>query len=181
MHVFARKGYHGATLDEIARQAGYTAPALYRYFQSKEDLFAAAMGTVTGKILEIFDEPVPDSVNFRDRLQWFVARMFRLADEHRSYFKVFARHLEPLDETRQEIAKLYAEFGRRITTLMELGIAEGALQAADVGELGAAFMGLLDGVARRWFNVPDAGPLANRAEAVVELFFHGAGVPSTNS
>src|SRR5439155_593917 len=40
--VFARRGYHGATLDEIAAEAGFTSGAVYSNFSGKEDLFLAA-------------------------------------------------------------------------------------------------------------------------------------------
>ncbi len=39
--LFLDKGYHGTTMDEIAESLGVTKPALYQYFPSKEDLFAA--------------------------------------------------------------------------------------------------------------------------------------------
>jgi AcrR family transcriptional regulator len=39
--VFARRGFHGASVDEIAREAGATTGALYSNFTSKEDLFLA--------------------------------------------------------------------------------------------------------------------------------------------
>ncbi len=37
--VFAQRGYHGATLDEIAEEAGFTKGAVYSNFDGKEDLF----------------------------------------------------------------------------------------------------------------------------------------------
>jgi AcrR family transcriptional regulator len=39
--VFARAGFHGASVDAIAREAGATTGALYSNFRSKEDLFLA--------------------------------------------------------------------------------------------------------------------------------------------
>jgi AcrR family transcriptional regulator len=36
--VFAKKGYHDATMDDIARELGVSKGALYSYFKSKEDL-----------------------------------------------------------------------------------------------------------------------------------------------
>jgi len=39
--VFARGGFHGASVEEIAREAGVTTGALYSNFASKEDLFLA--------------------------------------------------------------------------------------------------------------------------------------------
>ena len=39
--VFLRRGFHGATLEEIADEAGYTKGAVYSNFDSKEGLFLA--------------------------------------------------------------------------------------------------------------------------------------------
>jgi len=39
--VFAERGFHGASLDEVATVAGFTKGAVYSNFKSKEDLFLA--------------------------------------------------------------------------------------------------------------------------------------------
>src|SRR5437763_3500700 len=40
--VFAKRGFEGASLDEIAETAGYTRGAIYKHFRGKEDLFLEA-------------------------------------------------------------------------------------------------------------------------------------------
>lgn len=39
--VFLERGFHGASMDLIAHATGITKPTLYKYFNSKEDLFRA--------------------------------------------------------------------------------------------------------------------------------------------
>jgi AcrR family transcriptional regulator len=41
--VFCEKSYRGATMAEIAREAGITEPILYRHFASKRDLYLASL------------------------------------------------------------------------------------------------------------------------------------------
>jgi len=41
--VFAERGFHEATLDEVAAAAGYTKGAVYSNFKNKEDLFLALL------------------------------------------------------------------------------------------------------------------------------------------
>jgi AcrR family transcriptional regulator len=41
--VFADRGFHGATLDEVARVAGFTKGAVYSNFKGKDDLFLAVL------------------------------------------------------------------------------------------------------------------------------------------
>ncbi len=41
--VFARRGFQGASVDEIAKRAGYSKGALYWHFETKHELFFALM------------------------------------------------------------------------------------------------------------------------------------------
>lgn len=41
MSCFAREGFHRTTMQDIVRETGLSAGAIYRYFQSKEDIVAA--------------------------------------------------------------------------------------------------------------------------------------------
>ncbi|MDK2957777.1 MAG: TetR/AcrR family transcriptional regulator, mexJK operon transcriptional repressor [Desulfovibrionales bacterium] len=43
LEVFLKNGYLGASMDQIAQQAGVTKQTVYRYFESKEILFQAAL------------------------------------------------------------------------------------------------------------------------------------------
>lgn len=42
--VFLRLGIEGASIREIAKQAGYTPGAIYSYFENKEAIYAALLG-----------------------------------------------------------------------------------------------------------------------------------------
>lgn len=42
-HVFAEKGFHAASLGEVAVRAGYTKGAIYAHFSSKDDLMLELM------------------------------------------------------------------------------------------------------------------------------------------
>ena len=54
--VFARRGFHAASLDEIAETAGFTRGAIYSNFSGKEDLLLAVLDQYTDRQLEAFAE-----------------------------------------------------------------------------------------------------------------------------
>src|SRR5437588_6718205 len=41
--VFAKRGFHAASLEEIAETAGFTRGAIYKNFENKEELFYAVI------------------------------------------------------------------------------------------------------------------------------------------
>lgn len=49
IEVFAQKGYHGASLDDVADAAGFTKGAVYSNFTRKSDLFRALLERETGR------------------------------------------------------------------------------------------------------------------------------------
>ena len=62
--VFAERGYHGASIDEICRRSGVTAPVLYDHFDSKLALHKRLLERTRDELLEMWrtslagDEPV---------------------------------------------------------------------------------------------------------------------------
>lgn len=54
--VFAEKGFTPATLDDIARTAGYTKGAIYKHFATKEDLFLAVSDRYWRRYFDNFAE-----------------------------------------------------------------------------------------------------------------------------
>lgn len=50
--VFSLKGYHNATMDDIAKEAGVSKGACYQYFSSKEEVFIAALNSTMDRLLK---------------------------------------------------------------------------------------------------------------------------------
>jgi AcrR family transcriptional regulator len=66
--VFLRRGFHGATLEEIADDAGYTKGAVYSNFAGKDDLYLALLGAhYEGRVAAyaemLLDQPTFDAAN----------------------------------------------------------------------------------------------------------------------
>ena len=78
--VFGRRGYHAATLEEVAREAGYSTGAVYSNFAGKEELFlaladrqVAGRGEQARAVAELApDDPWADS----EQLQKAIAAWF---------------------------------------------------------------------------------------------------------
>lgn len=55
LKVFADKGYVGASMDDIAADAGLSKPTVYQYFPSKEELFTAMLTQERDLMLAAFE------------------------------------------------------------------------------------------------------------------------------
>jgi AcrR family transcriptional regulator len=67
--VFMREGFEGASVDEIARDAGVSKATLYSYFPDKQSLFLAVITSdcqaqaSNAMADEILQKPVPDAIH----------------------------------------------------------------------------------------------------------------------
>ena len=52
VRVFSRRGFHAATMDEIAEDAGISKPMVYAYLGTKEELFIACLHREGARLME---------------------------------------------------------------------------------------------------------------------------------
>ena len=64
--VFARRGFEGASLEEIAETAGFTRGAIYKNFDGKEELFFAVTERMNEQIIDAFRQIAPEPPNARE-------------------------------------------------------------------------------------------------------------------
>ena len=50
--LFASRGFHGVSVDDLGAAAGVTGPALYRHFRAKEDILAELLVSASERLLE---------------------------------------------------------------------------------------------------------------------------------
>ena len=70
--VFARRGYEGASLEEIAETAGFTRGAIYKNFTGKEDLFFVVTERFNEQVIDAFRGIAPSSA---EASEWDFSRL----------------------------------------------------------------------------------------------------------
>jgi AcrR family transcriptional regulator len=78
--VFLRRGFHGASLDEIAEEAGYTKGAVYSNFAGKDDLYLALLGAHYDARIAAYVELMLEEPTFEDAIA-AVGRFMAAADK----------------------------------------------------------------------------------------------------
>jgi AcrR family transcriptional regulator len=78
--VFLRRGFHGASLDEIAEEAGYTKGAVYSNFAGKDDLYLALLDAHYQARVEAYAEMMLEEENYEEAIR-AVGRFMVAADE----------------------------------------------------------------------------------------------------
>jgi len=108
--LFAARGFHGVSVDELGAACGISGPALYRHFASKEAMLSEMLVSISAKLLEVGREraAVCDPENALDELvRWHID--FALAN--RALIVVQDRDWDSMSETgRREVRKLQTAY-----------------------------------------------------------------------
>lgn len=112
--VFAEKGFAPATLDDIARAAGYTKGAIYKHFATKEDLFLAVSDRYWRRYFDNFADVMASSEEVGSHeLDQIATRWRQLSRdrgaEHAALGHEFALYLLRNPEVRERVAKKRSE------------------------------------------------------------------------
>jgi AcrR family transcriptional regulator len=84
--VFARGGFHGASVEEIAREAGATTGALYSNFAGKEDLFLALFEERIATDVGDYSQIVADGATIEEQARGAADHWMEILRERPAYF-----------------------------------------------------------------------------------------------
>jgi TetR/AcrR family fatty acid metabolism transcriptional regulator len=87
--VFFRDGFMAANLDEVARRAGVAKGTLYRYFDSKADLYVAVLANKGDEFERRMRATVDPSQSSADQIRATARFYFDHWTQNREYFQIF--------------------------------------------------------------------------------------------
>ena len=146
--VFFRKGFDGASMDEIARAASVSKATIYVYFDSKADLFRALVEAdkrqTAEQLLEI-DESDDDVAHLLHRIGVSFMSMMVRPDHIRLVRMVIgvAEKFPPIGQAFFQAGP--CQGGRRFSDLLQRQVALGRLEVEDCEAAAFQFFNLCQG------------------------------------
>lgn len=120
--VFARHVYAQASMDEIAHEAQVGKPTLYRYFPSKEALFAAVFSHALDELEDRMETLLAGKAGIEAQLSALVAAMLPTVRDHLVPLRFLGEEGALADQSKRRV---FRERRARIAGLMERAIADG--------------------------------------------------------
>jgi AcrR family transcriptional regulator len=178
--VFLRKGYYGATVDDVAAEAGYSPAALYKHFAGRDELLGELWTRTAAKLEAVFGRTLSQGGTFRARLRWLVQELAHLLEAEPAAMAAFIFQRPYVGQRRTPFERralgYYRRHLSRIEEIMSGGVREGALRAGCAGPATLSFVGLLYEFAYRWMTAKERPDLAVDVETLIDLFEHGVAV-----
>jgi AcrR family transcriptional regulator len=170
LRVFAERGYHPTSMNDLAEAAGVTKPVLYQHFRSKRALYLELLEDVGGRLREEIDKATTAAETPREQVHAGFLAYFRFVAEQQLAFQLLFGGGARRDE----------EFADAVRSV-ELSIAD-SIAALIVVEgldddrrrlLAHGIVGLAEGTSRHWLATGMAGSADVLAEQVAGLAWAG--------
>lgn len=175
--AFARKGFHGTSIDDVAREAGLSPSSLYRYFGGKDDLFRAVVDRIADIILRPFSDPLLPTLPFHQRLEWLVRRQLSIVEQQRELFITFASDRASMDwqlaGKEDPVGDAYGRWVAAFRELLEHGIRDGSLRPLDSWNVAYLVSGAVSATVFRWLRGQLAVPLQDYVPVLFDMLFAG--------
>lgn len=171
--IFSQKGYHAASMQDIADAVRLQKASLYHHFSSKQEMLLAlldrGLDVLTARLEEVLVEPLPPAEKLRRAMVSYLGTIAEyqslsavLLLEHRSLeAELRARHVPRRDR-----------FERLWRDLIQQGKEAGVFDCPDPSLAGRAILGVLNW-SITWYRSDGPSTAEEIAERFAELFLDG--------
>jgi AcrR family transcriptional regulator len=173
--VFAGGGFHGASVEEVAREAGATTGALYSNFAGKEDLFLALFEERIAADVSDYSQIVAEGTTVGEQARGAADRWMAILRERPAYSPLlieFWAYAIREPRLRDRLAERFAALRSASARLaLEGAERQGYSPGAEAGELvGLLINALGNGLALEKLADPDAVPDSLYGDMLVLIF-----------
>lgn len=160
--VFAGKGFHEATMQQIAREAEYATGTLYTIFDSKDALFAAVVERRLPEIARHLRDAMAEAISPREQIERLVRAFFDFFGARKHLFQIYVHVTGGFlwnvkAELGEQVHNHHVAFLEFLEGAFREGIRAGAFRSTLHPRLAAvALVGILTAAATDWITrTPD--------------------------
>ena len=170
--VFARRGFHRASLNDVGQELDMTPAALYYYVKSKADLLFQ-IGEVTMAVLkESVESTEMTHKNGYEHLRFFFCRYAELVcDDFGSCFVLYNAD-DLVNELRDQDLGRRKDIDHMVRDIIVTGIEDGSLKDVEPRALGSFLFGAMNSLPK-WYSPDGPRKPAEIADQYLDLVSDG--------
>ena len=177
--IFRTRGYHDASVTEIAIRADLAAGTIYLYFRDKADLYGSVVLEKMNEVVAHLEAALNSQESAKSCLRAAMQALFAYHDANRQFFELFLHAQQmaasPLDEVHwKEVEDLKRRNLALIEDCVVRGQRGGELKPGNPRLYAVAFLGITLQMIRQWIWERSEGCLSALAEFAAECFLNGA-------
>lgn len=151
LEIFTEKGFHNASMDDVALRAGVSKPIVYQSFASKHELYMGILDHSVIQVIRGIDEAISCETDNRKRFEAAIKFYFDQVDEaDHGYRLIFESDFTANPDVRARVDDLISQLAR---ILGQVIARETGLTTGEANILAAGLSGMAQAAAWRWINL----------------------------
>lgn len=176
-HVFSRRGYRAAGVDEVGRQAETSKGGVYFHFPTKEALFLELLRTTADRLVDKVEREVAEVPDPIDRADVALRTVLGTFAGHRTMARLFLIDAVGAGSTFQsELQRMHERFITIIAGHLDDAVAADIIDPIDTRLAGTAWFGALNEVVMRWLMDDDPGRLEDAYPTLRAILLRSVGI-----
>jgi TetR/AcrR family fatty acid metabolism transcriptional regulator len=174
--VFGRKGFHDASIEEIAEMAEVAKGTVYLYYKSKKDLYLEALRYGIESLVTELKARADNPGSCLETIRLLTQTKIVFFEENRDFFRIYYSELGKLPAHPAGISlvrDLYTEQARVFERVLREGIRRREVRSLDVEKTAFAIADLTRGTATQRLLGMSKTSLQDDVEFIVNVIWKG--------
>jgi AcrR family transcriptional regulator len=146
--VFAQRGYHTVTMDDVATEAGITKPILYDHFPSKRDLYRGLLEADLATLQRKIEAALESSPGNRERIRASFQAYFDFVDEEGEGFRLLMKEAVGAEEEFRDLVGRFRDDVLAAVTEVMIRESQGRLSRKEAEDVALGLIGMAETVAQ---------------------------------
>ncbi len=177
-HVFALKGYHKATIRDIAKEAQYGTGTVYLHFKNKDTLYFALLEEKLKCLLALIKEKVGQVKDAKKKLEIFIQESLVFFEKNQDFFQIFVSEgSESYIETRFLKSSIGLQLQEYTESLLKEAQGQGVVNSNfDPEQISNVLESILKTITLKWLQKKKRKEesLVGLSDTILRLFLYGA-------
>jgi AcrR family transcriptional regulator len=175
--LFAQKGYHSATVQEIAEMSEFSVGYLYKHFENKQALYVELVDRRLTEYMEHVEVRLNAAEDGLHKVGVAIRAVLEFFVENEQFFRIFIRvgsqtGDDVMPGMPEKTVKKYYDYTRRLAEMLRRGVDAGVYVEADP-ELLVSCLQEMTHAALRYCIVNDTPADAAMADLLENVFLFG--------
>ncbi len=179
--IFAKKGFSNATVDDIAAAAGVAKGTVYLYYESKRDIYFAALKFGIEQMYSMLDEKLKVVATPEDKLRTLIAVKLEYFDENRDFFKIYYSELGNIcihpGTIDSEFKSLYLEQAKVVESILKEGARKKVIRSVRAEQTAFAISDIIRGVVTQRVLGWSKSKISQDVDFIFDLIWKGIAAP----
>ena len=179
LKLFSERGFHNVSMQEIAEESEFAVGTLYKFFEGKESLFAALMGSCARRISDILMPILEEEVEERQKISNYIKTHEQIIADHVPSIRLYlSQNLSSALTVRPDVEPktdgIREAIHQKLSDIFKSGMRKGIFKDTDPWIATLSLSAMLESFVFLAIKNPGRISIEDGMSRIEDIFFNGS-------